>query len=184
MPAKGNYLSFAVARAIVRKLKLRSNKEWKAWSKSGQRPSNIPSNPHQVYRDDGWISMPDWLGYGSSGGGGSQSSSSSSATKASLRKKKRKRSQAPSAPQDPGPPPRPPLACQPAVKRESEHQQALDLPTKLQRIAQWVGVAVPSSPSFLVKIASLSDVMGVPVPSGSVLQRLDTLNQHCGRQAF
>ena len=56
-------LPFVVARAIVRKLKLKSEKEWKAWSKSGQRPSNIPSTPHKVYRDDGWISMPDWLGY-------------------------------------------------------------------------------------------------------------------------
>ena len=56
-------LSFAVARAIVRKLKLKINKEWEAWSKSGQRPSNIPSSPYQTYRDDGWISMPDWLGY-------------------------------------------------------------------------------------------------------------------------
>ena len=57
-------LSFAVARAIVRKLKLKGKKEWQAWSKSGQRPSNIPSTPDRTYRDDGWISLPDWLGYG------------------------------------------------------------------------------------------------------------------------
>ena len=56
-------LPFAVARAIVRELKLKSVKEWEAWSKSGQRPSNIPSHPNRTYRDDGWISMPDWLGY-------------------------------------------------------------------------------------------------------------------------
>ena len=56
-------ISFAVTRAIVWKLKLKSVKEWYAWCKSGERPSNIPSNPDQVYRDDGWISMPDWLGY-------------------------------------------------------------------------------------------------------------------------
>jgi hypothetical protein len=60
---KGSYLSFAVARAIVQKLKLKGVKEWHAWSKSGQRPSNIPSGPHVTYRDDGWISYPDWLGY-------------------------------------------------------------------------------------------------------------------------
>ena len=52
-------LPFAAARAIVRKLKLKGCKEWKAWSKSGQRPSNIPSHPNRNYRDDGWISMPD-----------------------------------------------------------------------------------------------------------------------------
>jgi hypothetical protein len=56
-------LPFAAARAIVRKLKLKSVKEWEAWRKAGKRPSNIPSSPEQVYRDDGWISMPDWLGY-------------------------------------------------------------------------------------------------------------------------
>jgi hypothetical protein len=62
--AVGQMLPFAVARAIVRKLKLRSNREWQAWRKAGERPSNIPSCPQQRYRDDGWISMPDWLGYG------------------------------------------------------------------------------------------------------------------------
>ena len=56
-------LPFAVARAIVRKLELESKKEWQEWSKSGQRPSNIPSSPDKVYCDDGWISYPDWLGY-------------------------------------------------------------------------------------------------------------------------
>ena len=61
-------LPFTIGRAYVRKLKLRSQKEWFAYSKSGQRPSDIPTNPDKVYRDDGWISMPDWLGYGSEGG--------------------------------------------------------------------------------------------------------------------
>ena len=91
-------LPFLVARAIVWKLKLKGQKEWLAWcNKTGQRPSNIPSNPFRTYRDDGWISMPDWLGYGSAGGGGSQSSSSSGARAAPGKKKKekkRKRSQA------------------------------------------------------------------------------------------
>ena len=36
-------LPFAVARAIVQKLKLKGDKEWREWSKSGQRPSNIPA---------------------------------------------------------------------------------------------------------------------------------------------
>ena len=41
-------LSFTVARAIVRKLKLKSKKEWKEWCKAGQRPCNIPSDPYKV----------------------------------------------------------------------------------------------------------------------------------------
>ena len=60
----GAMLPFAAARAIVRRLKLKGAKEWEEWSKAGERPSNIPSNPNKMYRDDGWISMPDWLGNG------------------------------------------------------------------------------------------------------------------------
>ena len=104
----GKMLSFAaaraVARAVVRKVKLTSQKEWKAWSKSGERPSNIPSDPQQSYRDNGWISMPDWLGYGSeegASGSGSSSSSSSSATQKKTKKKKTKKTVAP----QPHPPP-------------------------------------------------------------------------------
>ena len=56
------FLPFKKARAIVRKLKLRSKKEWKEWSKS-ERPANLPGKPHVVYRGAGWVSLPDWLGY-------------------------------------------------------------------------------------------------------------------------
>ena len=57
-------LPFEVARVIVRKLKLRSQKEWKEWSKSGLRPPGMPSSPDRTYRGDGWVSWPDWLGNG------------------------------------------------------------------------------------------------------------------------
>ena len=71
--APGGALSFVAARTFVRTLKLRSMKEWHAYSKSGKRPSNIPGSPDKVYRDAGWISMPDWLGYGGKPGRGRQS---------------------------------------------------------------------------------------------------------------
>ncbi len=61
--AKGGALTFEAARAFMRTLKLGSVKEWKEYRKSGKRPSNIPSAPGKVYRDAGWVSMPDWLGY-------------------------------------------------------------------------------------------------------------------------
>jgi hypothetical protein len=54
--------SFTEGRALARGLKLTGKTGWQAWSKSGQRPSDIPSRPDKVYRDDGWISWPDWLG--------------------------------------------------------------------------------------------------------------------------
>jgi hypothetical protein len=87
-------LPFAVGRAYARKLKLKNQSEWVEWSKSGQRPSNIPAAPDKTYRGDGWISMPDWLGYGSEGGAAasrSSSSSSSAAPAPTKTKKKRKR---------------------------------------------------------------------------------------------
>ena len=59
----GNMLPFEAARAIVRKEKLRSKKEWHAWRKTAQRPSNVPAAPAVRYRKEGWISIPDWLGY-------------------------------------------------------------------------------------------------------------------------
>eukprot|EP00947_MAST-08B_sp_MAST-8B-sp1_P001943 g1943.t1 len=67
---KGDYLPFESARAWVQQRNLKSQKEWKAWSKSGQRPSNIPSHPDEVYRGKGWVSMPDWLGCERNKGGG------------------------------------------------------------------------------------------------------------------
>jgi hypothetical protein len=56
-------LPFEEARAFVQVLGLKRKEEWQAWSKTADRPSNIPSTPDQTYRDDGWISWPDWLGY-------------------------------------------------------------------------------------------------------------------------
>jgi hypothetical protein len=117
-----NMLPFTVARAYARKLKLRSVKEWREWSKSGQRPSNIPGNPAVTYRDDGWISYPDWLGYGSEGGAAASrsSSSSSSATTAPKKtKKKRKRRPTTTHPSDLPPPPPPSTSLsKPTVKTE------------------------------------------------------------------
>ncbi len=61
------YLSFAEARSFVRKLKLKTGKQWKSYCK-GDLPhkpllqENIPKAPWIVYEDVGWISMPDWLG--------------------------------------------------------------------------------------------------------------------------
>jgi hypothetical protein len=116
-------LPFAVGLAYSRKLKLKTQKEWFAWSKSGQRPSNIPSSPDKTYRDDGWISYPDWLGYGSEGGAAASraSSSSSSATTAPKKKSKKKRKRRPATthPSDLPPPPPPSTSfSKPTVKTE------------------------------------------------------------------
>ena len=36
---------------------------WQRWSKTSDRPADIPSSPDQVYRAEGWLSWGDWLGY-------------------------------------------------------------------------------------------------------------------------
>ena len=58
-----SFLPFERARAAVRKLGLTSAREWYQWNKSGARPNNIPSHPDKVYRDAGWVSLPNWMGY-------------------------------------------------------------------------------------------------------------------------
>lgn len=58
---------FEEARALARGLALDSPREWKAYA-AGRRadlppkPADVPSNPAQVYAEQGWSGFPDWLG--------------------------------------------------------------------------------------------------------------------------
>lgn len=63
-PNVGEFLPFIQARRFVRNLKLKTTAEWWVYSRSGDRPDNIPHSPHFVYRTHGWISFVDWLGNG------------------------------------------------------------------------------------------------------------------------
>ena len=63
-PQQSKYLSFDVARSFARTLELESVSAWSEYTKSGMFPSNIPNAPWMVYRAAGWVSYPDWLGYG------------------------------------------------------------------------------------------------------------------------
>ena len=47
----------------MRRLGLKSKKEWREWIKSGQRPSDIYSNPDRGYKGKGWLSWGDLLGF-------------------------------------------------------------------------------------------------------------------------
>ena len=55
--------SFTEARDYVRRLGLKSKKEWNEWSKSGERPSDIYSAPDKFYKGKGWLSWGDFLGF-------------------------------------------------------------------------------------------------------------------------
>ena len=55
------YASFKNAREFVRQLNLKSQKEWREYCTSGNRPDNIPSAPERYYKDS-WKNSADWLG--------------------------------------------------------------------------------------------------------------------------
>ncbi len=53
---------FVTARRFVRRLGLEGKQEWLDYTRSGECPLDIPSDPAKAYRDVGWVSMSDWLG--------------------------------------------------------------------------------------------------------------------------
>ena len=57
-----SFLPFEEARAFAHKLGLKGQTEWRAYSKSGERPANIPTSPYSVYVEMGWTNWGDWLG--------------------------------------------------------------------------------------------------------------------------
>ena len=59
-----NYRTFEEARAFVHSLGLRSSREWRVWTKSGNKPKDIPADPRNTYKDTGWKGWGDWLGTG------------------------------------------------------------------------------------------------------------------------
>jgi hypothetical protein len=56
------YWPFDQARSYVRALKLKSQKEWHCFCASGDKPVEIPSNPHNSYKNKEWANWADWLG--------------------------------------------------------------------------------------------------------------------------
>ncbi len=61
---KGGYRLFEDARASAHSLNIKSKGEWAEWSKSDERPADIPANPPLVYKYQGWVGWGDWLGTG------------------------------------------------------------------------------------------------------------------------
>ena len=58
------FLPFKMALLYARALNLVGKKDWQAWSKSGARPANMPSNPHKTYKHEEWRGYGHWLGTG------------------------------------------------------------------------------------------------------------------------
>lgn len=60
---KSDFLSLEESTIYMRKIGIKSKKEWVEFCKNGNRPKNIPSNPYDFYKNLGWISYGDWLGF-------------------------------------------------------------------------------------------------------------------------
>jgi hypothetical protein len=58
------YRPFSEAREFARNLKLKSGTEWKEYCKSGNKPDDIPANPHTTYKNKGWKNVADFLDTG------------------------------------------------------------------------------------------------------------------------
>ena len=55
------FRDFESAREFVRKLGLKTQKEWSDYCKSGNKPDDIPSGPERVYKNKGWKNNGDWI---------------------------------------------------------------------------------------------------------------------------
>jgi hypothetical protein len=58
---KQEWRSFKESRMFAHSLKLKARKEWVKFARSGQKPTDIPTNVYSVYKDD-WKSWADFLG--------------------------------------------------------------------------------------------------------------------------
>ena len=57
------WLPYEESRKYVHTLKLRSMYDWRDYTSNNPLPEKIPRTPYGVYRNKGWISWHDWLGY-------------------------------------------------------------------------------------------------------------------------
>lgn len=56
-----NYWDFETARAYVQKQGIKTRSEWELFCKDGKKPKQIPFDPYQTYKNQGWISFPDFF---------------------------------------------------------------------------------------------------------------------------
>ena len=65
MRKTNDWLSYQEAKKIIHKVNLSGKSAYGDWSKTHNRPQNIPAEPRRVYQKQGtWISWPDYLGNG------------------------------------------------------------------------------------------------------------------------
>ena len=62
MALSTKFREFSDARDFVRKLGLQSNREWRKYLKSVEKPDDIPAAPDKIYKKE-WKGYSDWLGH-------------------------------------------------------------------------------------------------------------------------
>jgi hypothetical protein len=63
-PKNKDYLCFEEAKKYVHELKIKDYNSWIIYTKSVDKPIFLPTDPHGVYKKQGWISWGDFLGNG------------------------------------------------------------------------------------------------------------------------
>ena len=61
--SKFNWMPFEEAREYLRSLNLKNQDDFWEKRRDGKISLNIPSSPNKVYKNTGWVSYPDFLGY-------------------------------------------------------------------------------------------------------------------------
>jgi formylglycine-generating enzyme required for sulfatase activity len=56
------FRDFDSAKEFVKALNLKDVTEWNEYCKSGNKPKDIPSDPENIYKNNGWKTMRIWLG--------------------------------------------------------------------------------------------------------------------------
>ena len=59
--SRKKWMSFAEAQAVVQKAGIKTQAEFREWSKAGNRPAHFPSDPRRIYKKD-WVSWYHFLG--------------------------------------------------------------------------------------------------------------------------
>jgi len=54
------FYDFSKAKSAIKKYRINNSREWRAFLKSGRRPSRIPAAPDRVYKNKGWKGWPDF----------------------------------------------------------------------------------------------------------------------------
>jgi len=59
---ENSFKDFKSAKKFVSALNLKDVIAWDEYCKSGNKPEDIPSDPENIYKNNGWKTMKDWLG--------------------------------------------------------------------------------------------------------------------------